>query len=84
MRLTKARRRAFLRHLAEHARTASPEARGRDGAYKTFADERHRDPDFAAAWQEAVEEAVAKLECEAFRRDLSVLREADSELAPVS
>ena len=53
MRLTKARRAAFLAHLAEHgvareaARAASPEAKGRDGAYKTFADERARSPEFA-------------------------------------
>lgn len=74
MRLTKARKQTFLAHLGEHgvareaARAASPEAKGPDGAYKTFADERGRNPEFAAAWEEAVAEAVAKLEREAFRR----------------
>lgn len=74
MKLTEARKREFLRHLAEHgvareaARGASPHAKGADGAYKTFADERNRNPAFAQAWDDAIAEAIGKLEREAFRR----------------
>ena len=74
MKLTDARRQAFLQHLAEHgvareaARAASPHATGGDGAYKTFADERQRNPEFARLWDEAVADAIGKLEREAHRR----------------
>ena len=72
--LTAARKRAFLdelrRHgiVAESARVASPHSRARHGAASTFRQERQRDPQFAADWDSAVEEADARLLMEAHRR----------------
>lgn len=72
-RLTAERKRTFLEHLArtgvvaESARVASPQS-ARHGALTTFKDERGRDPEFAKAWDEAVDHAVGVLEVEAFRR----------------
>ena len=73
-RLTAERKRIFLEHLArtgvvaESARVASPQSSARHGALTTFKDERGRDPEFAKAWDEAVDHAVGVLEAEAFRR----------------
>ena len=72
--LTERRKKAFLLELSRHgilvraARAASPRASGRYGAKQTFLDERDRDPEFAAQWQEAVEAAEASIEHEIYRR----------------
>ena len=72
--LTATRKRAFLDELrrhgiaAESARVASPHSRARHGAASTFRQERQRDPQFAADWDAAVEEADARLLMEAHRR----------------
>ena len=74
MKLTDRRKRLFLGELARHgilvraARAASPRASSRYGAKQTFLDERDRDPEFAAQWQEAVEAAEASIEHELYRR----------------
>lgn len=74
MKLTDRRKRAFLNELRLHgimaraARAASPRASARYGALQTFKDERERDPEFAAQWQEAVEAAEASIEAEIYRR----------------
>lgn len=74
MKLTNRRKRAFLAELARHgilvraARAASPRASARYGAVQTFKDERDRDPEFAAQWDEAVEAAEASIEAEIYRR----------------
>lgn len=66
------RKAAFLAELARHgiamraARSASPHSS--TGALSTFQDERHRDPDFDRAWDEAVEAARADVEHEIYRR----------------
>lgn len=72
--LTERRKKLFLAELARHgilvraARAASPRASSRYGAKQTFLDERDRDPEFAAQWQEAVEAAEASIEAEIYRR----------------
>lgn len=48
------------------ARSASPQSTS--GALSTFKDERQRDPEFAVAWQEAVDTARAEIEHEIYRR----------------
>lgn len=74
MKLTDRRKRMFLLELSRHgilvraARAASPRASSRYGAVQTFKDERDRDPEFAAQWQEAVEAAEASIEHELYRR----------------
>ncbi len=70
--LSPERKAAFLAELARHgivmraARAASPHSPG--GASTTFNDERQRDPEFAAAWAEAIEMARADIEHEIYRR----------------
>jgi hypothetical protein len=72
--LTAERKAAFLRELARHgvaaeaARVASPHTAERHGALSTFLSERNRDPQFAADWTGAVEQANAALEREVWRR----------------
>lgn len=72
--LTAERKAIFLRELARHgvaaegARVASPHTAERHGALSTFVSERGRDPEFAAAWADALEQANAALEREAWRR----------------
>lgn len=72
--LTERRKRTFLAELARHgiivraARAASPRASGKYGAVRTFADERNRDAEFAAQWEEAMEAARADVEHELYRR----------------
>lgn len=72
--LTEQRKTIFLRELALHgvvaeaARVSSPHSRDRHGASGTFYAERNRDPQFAVAWDSAIEVADARLEREAFRR----------------
>lgn len=74
MKLTDRRKRIFLAELARHgiqyraARAASPRASSRYGAIQTFVDERNRDPEFAAQWEEAMETAKAGIEHEIYRR----------------
>lgn len=70
--LTPERKAAFIAELSRHgivmraARAASPHSSA--GAATTFQDERQRDPEFAAAWNEAVEMARAEVEHEIYRR----------------
>lgn len=70
--LTAERKAAFIAELARHgiamraARAASPQSSA--GALSTFKDERHRDTEFAVAWEEAVESARAEIEHEIYRR----------------
>ena len=66
------RKQAFLAELSKHgvairaARAASPGST--TGALTTFKDERARDPEFARAWEEAIENAHASLLEELIRR----------------
>lgn len=70
--MTAERKGVFLRELSLHgvviaaARTASPGAK--DSARASFYDEREADPQFAADWDTAVEQANANLELEMHRR----------------
>jgi len=79
--LTERRKKVFLAELARHgiivraARAASPRASGQYGAVRTFKDERDRDPEFAAQWQEAVEAAEAAIEHEIYRRAMEGVEE---------
>ncbi len=72
-RLTPQRKRAFLEALracgvaTRAAREASPNAKG-SGAVSTFKDERARDPEFSAAWDEALEAHAGDLLAELYRR----------------
>lgn len=72
-RLTPARKQAFLHALracgvaTRAAREASPGAKGKS-VISTFKDERARDPEFAAAWDEALEEHAGSLVAELYRR----------------
>lgn len=72
--LSPERKAAFLAELARHgianraARAASPHSPSPTGCLSTFADERQRDPAFAAAWEEAVETSRAEIEHEIYRR----------------
>src|SRR3546814_16372481 len=69
--LTPERKAAFLAELARHgiavraARAASPQSA--QGALSTFKNERQRDPEFAAAWEEALETARAEVDHELYR-----------------
>jgi hypothetical protein len=68
------RKAAFLAELSRHgiasraARAASPHTGSPSGCLSTFKDARVNDPEFAAAWGEAVETARADIEHEIFRR----------------
>lgn len=59
MKMTSARKEAFLESLAKHglvtiaAREASPHSP--NGCHQSFKDERARDPEFSAAWDKALE-----------------------------
>jgi hypothetical protein len=74
MRLTACRKKVFLAELARHgilvraARAASPRASSQYGAVQTFKDERGRDEEFAAQWDEAMQAAEASVEHELYRR----------------
>jgi len=68
--LTPERREAFLVALAECGVVSSAARRASSGrsSKSTFYDERHRDPEFAAAWDEAMAEALGKIERALFER----------------
>lgn len=74
MKLTARRKKLFLDEFRRHgilvraARAASPRASSRYGAVQTFKDERERDPEFAAQWEEALQAAEASIEHEIYRR----------------
>jgi hypothetical protein len=78
--LSPERKAAFVAELARHgiamraARAASPHTAS--GALSTFTDERRRDPEFAAQWEEAVEMARAEVEHEIYRRSTEGVEEA--------
>ena len=75
--LTDARKRAFLKALEETgsapaaARAASPHSTGKRNCINTFRDARDRDPEFAAAWEEAVSRALGRVENEITRRAMT-------------
>jgi len=70
--LTAKRKQAFLEALracgvaTRAAKLASPDASG--SGIQTFRDERRRDPEFASAWDEAIEQHAGDLEAELYRR----------------
>lgn len=70
--LTDQRKATFLAELGRHgilmraARAASPHST--TGAATTFVEARRRDPEFAAAWDMAMEDARAEVEHEIYRR----------------
>jgi hypothetical protein len=72
MRMTEERKALFLAELARHgvvaraARAASPHSE--NGCAMSFRDARREDPDFAVAWEEAMEQARGALEFELHRR----------------
>lgn len=72
--LSPERKAAFIAELARHgianraARAASPHSPSPTGCLSTFADERHRDPAFAQAWEEAIDIARSEVEHEIYRR----------------
>ncbi|MFO1209594.1 MAG: hypothetical protein U1E40_10280 [Amaricoccus sp.] len=72
--LTPARKATFLKVLAETgsapaaARAASPHATGKRAAIRSFTDLRDRDPEFAAAWEDAMAAALGRVENEVMRR----------------
>jgi len=72
--LTPQRKQAFLEALracgvvTRAAKTASPGASG--SGIQTFRDERKRDPEFARAWDEAIEQHAGDLVAELYRRAL--------------
>jgi hypothetical protein len=74
MKLTKGRKEAFLAALRTTgsiraaARRATPGNKSIDGPHSTFRMALQRDPDFAAAAQEAMDDALGGLEAEAMRR----------------
>ena len=83
--MRQAQREVFLRELAMHgivqrAALAAADAAGRKvmsarGAARAFYDERNRDPEFAQAWDDAVEEAGAAIESEIHRRGVDGFEE---------
>lgn len=74
MQLDHQRKRLFLEELSAHgivsraARRASPTAQ--TGAVQTFRDARAADPEFADAWDQALEHARAEVEYELHRRSV--------------
>ena len=74
MKLTEGRKRAFLAALRQTgslraaARRATPGNSTAHGPHTTFRDAIRRDPEFAAAVQEALDDALGSLEAEAMRR----------------
>ncbi|MEA3002311.1 MAG: hypothetical protein QOH81_1099 [Sphingomonadales bacterium] len=68
------RKAAFLAELSRHgistraARAASPHSPSPSGCLSTFKDERQRDAEFAAAWDDALDMARAEVEHEIYRR----------------
>lgn len=79
--LSPERKTAFITELARHgianraARAASPHTASPTGCLSTFADERQRDPAFAIAWAEAIDEARAEVEHEIYRRSTEGVEE---------
>src|SRR3546814_11038267 len=86
--LTPERKAAFLAELARHgiavraARAASPQSA--QGALSTFTNERPRDPEFAAAWEEALETARADADHEIYRRAVEGYDEPGYEIGRTS
>jgi hypothetical protein len=68
------RKAAFLAELSRHgiatraARAASPHSESPSGCLSTFKDARANDPEFAAAWDNAVDFARSEIEHEIYRR----------------
>ncbi len=80
MKLTEDRKRTFLAELARHgivaraARAASPHSER--GCINSFRDERERDLEFAADWDEAMDAARGEVESELHRRAVEGVEEA--------
>ncbi|MEX2123260.1 MAG: hypothetical protein WD795_05175 [Woeseia sp.] len=72
--LTEERKKVFLDTLAETgmqraaAAAATPWSTSEWAGLSTFQDERKRDPEFALAWDKALEVAIARIEAEIVRR----------------
>jgi hypothetical protein len=79
IKLTPERKALFLQELAEHgiigwaARQASPGAEGE--CRRTFEDERERDPEFEAAWQDALKRSDENILNELHRRAIKGIDE---------
>jgi hypothetical protein len=75
--LTEERKALFLKTLAATgsaiaaASAATPWSTHPAGGVNTFRDEARRDPEFAAAWQRAQEQALAEVEQEIYRRAMN-------------
>ena len=75
--LTEDRKTIFLKTLAATgssiaaASAATPWSTHSRGGVNTFRDEARRDPEFAAAWQRAQEQALAEVEQEIYRRAMN-------------
>ena len=75
--LTEERKTIFLKTLAATgsaiaaASAATPWSTHPAGGINTFRDEARRDPEFAAAWQRAQEQALAEVEQEIYRRAMN-------------
>jgi hypothetical protein len=75
--LTPERKETFLATLRETgspfaaARAATPWSSERHCGLSTFRDERRRDPQFAADWERAIEEAIGRIEAEVVRRAMT-------------
>ena len=75
--VSKLRKRRFLEKLAEYgsagrsALEVSPNASGKASAASAFYRERNADPDFAAAWDEALEHFADRVEEEIIRRAIT-------------
>ena len=73
-RVTAERKAAFLTELRKHgvvtaaARAASPHASPKYGCLASFKEARRKDPIFAQQWDDAVDEATARIEQELHRR----------------
>lgn len=79
-RVTDVRRETFLKVLSETgsfaaaARAASPHSKDRHGGASTFKQLMQRDPDFAAAVEDARSQALGRLETECVRRAVEGVR----------
>jgi hypothetical protein len=76
-----ARKRLFLDHFAGTA-DAHAAAQAAGVGYSTIVHHRRRDPEFAAAWDEALAAAYAQLEAEALRQRLEAQRQLREGLCP--
>jgi hypothetical protein len=81
VRFTEARQQIFLDHFAGTA-DAHEAAEAAGVCYATVTAHRRRHPEFAAAWDAALREAVVRLEAEAVRQRLEMQRRLADNLEP--